>query len=721
MYTVKGKAMNPEAVYGKSAYEIAVMHGFEGTEKEWLAHLETAQSETIEKSAEQVLSEIATDRQAALSDIEEAKAEMLTEIEMTADIVQTTGESATAVMSQKAVTNLILDESENKYNPALQTEETISPHYYVNGAPYETTQFDLSYNCSAPIYLNPNTTYTIGLVPAMDDGNSLPWGTTTSGMFFYKADGTYISSSYSNTFTTPEETSYIRFNYKIYDGYTLDEINLRCMIVKGDSLPTEYEAYWVQYHFAPENRISAVENRMSGVEDRMSGVESLVYYKSDNLYNPDLQTEETISPHYYVNGAPYETTQFDDSYNCTAPIEVEPDTQYTLALVPAVSGLTTPWGRATSGVFCYDENGNYLSHVGYTNTFTTHEDCKYIRFNYCIQAVEGFGGLEDTNSRCMLVLGDTIPTEYEEYYDTNVRGKMDELNETIDGLPRPISYKIEGGEIIVTSGYGEKNLKVTLNRHGGNNLFEFSRFSTVGDDGETLVQSIGTDWHAPFIVAAINDIDGDLPTSEHFTGGNHEYTNTGTGGTATARTTILRFFVDGRELTDGEGYANHIKILWTNLVQGYNTKKEDGTGREILQENHRLTFDGEKWTSEVDLIPLEDIRILRWYGLQFSGHGSEVYPNIRYKGAKNRGLYNYSATSLCGDNTTDAVVGFGEEHKITMSIDKTLDIGDSKYYSGIQRFFSSTYGKVYGFVIFDQYMYENEMYSLRGFYEFEPM
>ena len=33
----------------------------------------------------------------------------------------------------------------------------------------------------------------------------------------------------------------------------------------------------------------------------------ILHKTSDNIYNPDLQTEETISPHYYVSGKPYET------------------------------------------------------------------------------------------------------------------------------------------------------------------------------------------------------------------------------------------------------------------------------------------------------------------------------------------------------------------------------------------------------------------------------
>ena len=36
---LRGSLSIPEAIVGKSGYEIAVMHGFEGTEEEWLASL----------------------------------------------------------------------------------------------------------------------------------------------------------------------------------------------------------------------------------------------------------------------------------------------------------------------------------------------------------------------------------------------------------------------------------------------------------------------------------------------------------------------------------------------------------------------------------------------------------------------------------------------------------------------------------------------------------
>ena len=38
---------------------------------------------------------------------------------------------------------------------------------------------------------------------------------------------------------------------------------------------------------------------------------SLNNNNSINFYNPSLQTNETISPHYYVAGVPYTSTNYD--------------------------------------------------------------------------------------------------------------------------------------------------------------------------------------------------------------------------------------------------------------------------------------------------------------------------------------------------------------------------------------------------------------------------
>lgn len=468
-----------------------------------------------------------------------------------------------------------------------------------------------------------------------------------------------------------------------------------------------------------DEAVARQDEVISQLSEDIAELQNVMIDKSINLYNPELQTEDTISPHYYVDGFPYASTDFDSSWHCTAPIKVKPNKQYFLTLVSDVVGKTAPWGDAGQGVFFYRADDTFISGVT-TEAFTTPDETAYLRFNYICNGSYSIS-LPKVNAYCMLVEGNTRPTEYVPYYVSSIKDKVTALENEVANLVPPIAFEIAEDSIAVVSNYGAKKLEVLLNKHGGNNLFDFKRFSVIEDGVKTEVQSIGTDWHAPFQVKAVNNADGDNINSGNFTGGNHNYTNSDSAGSPNARTTLLKFFADGKEVSNGEGYANNIKIVWTNLVQAYNTQRVDGSGREVLQENHYLTFDGLTWTSEVDLIPLEDIVMRLWYGLQFTGLDASLYPNIRYKGATNRGLYHYDTSSDCGDNTANAMIAFGDTHKLTLGIDREIDLGDSKYYDGTRRFFSVTYGKGYAFIIENQEMYADNIYSLKGYYKFEPI
>ena len=72
---LRGKLFAPEAIVGKSAYEIAVLHGFEGTEEEWLESL----------------------------------------CGTAVEIVPTTGDSEASVMSQKAVTEELNKKADSQH------------------------------------------------------------------------------------------------------------------------------------------------------------------------------------------------------------------------------------------------------------------------------------------------------------------------------------------------------------------------------------------------------------------------------------------------------------------------------------------------------------------------------------------------------------------------------------------------------------------------------
>lgn len=53
---LRGTVLNPEKIYGKSAYEIALKHGFKGTEKQWLESL-VANKEMIQAVVKEVVEE----------------------------------------------------------------------------------------------------------------------------------------------------------------------------------------------------------------------------------------------------------------------------------------------------------------------------------------------------------------------------------------------------------------------------------------------------------------------------------------------------------------------------------------------------------------------------------------------------------------------------------------------------------------------------------------
>ena len=474
-------------------------------------------------------------------------------------------------------------------------------------------------------------------------------------------------------------------------------------------------------------------DEISGLKDALVQFDNKIHYKSQNLYDASKQTDETISPHFFYNGEPYSSTSYDNDYHCVDFIEVEPETEYTVGLVPPKGSNVKPWGTSTQGLFCYDENKNYISGSNKTNnTFTTPALTKYIRFNWWV----GNFDLATLNSKCMLVKGSSLPETYEPFYDYYVKEKIESIEEEINNVSviHPINYIIDqdGNGVTLISKYdASHDVAISIKKKGGNNLFDFYSIGLIPNQNKAISQdttgisyliSSSGDWHAPFVVKASANGDGDNPTSKYFTGGNHQYNNQSSGSTPTARTSVLKFFADKMEVTSGSGSCSEFEMVWTNLVQGYNTTKADGSGREILQENHRMIFDGTLFDDFVDLIPLEDVIMETWYGYQWT---FSPYKYTRYIGAtsSHRALYDASsANSSSGGKTCCFVRGYGTTDEIRIGIDADYDLGDHKFFTnagGTGAIFTQTYGKGYFFVIDgDQEMGNGNIYSLHGSYQF---
>ena len=270
----------------------------------------------------------------------------------------------------------------------------------------------------------------------------------------------------------------------------------------------------------------------------------------------------------------------------------------------------------------------------------------------------------------------------------------------------------------------------------GNQLFDFCRWYLVPNQSEVVSNQIdnatqisinGTDFFGPYTMYAVNNIDGDVPSSTDFTGGNHAYNGDATG-SHTARTSQIDLFVDGRKTKKAfAGYVNSIEIIWTNYIQATNTKKADGTGREVLKETHKLYFNGHKWEVQNEIVALEDITIEIYYGLQSKQSWLSTQDPLRYKGSKaNRDANPRNTVTNSGDKNCNTMVFKGTNYSTELGIDTRYDLGDfsaciAQNYSA----FSST-GKLYFNLI--NYVGEGSYYPLsngemlyfKGYYKFFP-
>lgn len=228
-----------------------------------------------------------------------------------------------------------------------------------------------------------------------------------------------------------------------------------------------------------------------------------------------------------------------------------------------------------------------------------------------------------------------------------------------------------------------------------------------------------SDMHSPFTIKAVNNIDGDDVANHNYTGGNHNYGNTGTTDyTATGRNISFDLYADGELLSDGDfGLATTIMIEWVNRVQGYNTRKSDGSGREIIEERHTIVFDGVNWVSTVELEPLEDVVIENYYGYQCPVSN---YPNIHMIGADYKKEFVYSSPHDSGNNTPNMYVACSSDDRLEMEVDRSYDIGKGSYYSGTQGFRTISSGKGYTFLIGNLSADEGDIYGARGIYRFVP-
>lgn len=418
--------------------------------------------------------------------------------------------------------------------------------------------------------------------------------------------------------------------------------------------------------------------------------------ESANLYDPSIQTAETIAPHYYVNGVPCTSTQYDTMWNCTAPISVSPNTTYTVGLVPAYHYvyasedimIVKPWSHAGSGIQFYDINGAWIKSTS-LNTFTTPENCASMRFNYIRGKKVDLAMLAE---RCMLVKGDTLPTTYEAYGANDTTGIASALKK--NGVPH---YEYRNDVLTVY----QNGTKIVYGYSGNNNLMMCKGYGLV----DAFVP-FTTDILSPMIITASENADGDLDDSYRLTGGNHSYGQTS--GTPSANTVLVEVSADGKAAKTS-GLFNTLILHARHEIQAWNTEKADGTGRSVIVEDDYIIWDGQRMNVEIRLTPTEKVVISEYYGLQLAEinscnvYGDKVRLNI--------------ATGGYSDIVPYYIEGICEKFRIRMHLDD-VGLGKYTYNTTAVKYSKNDYKKAYFRPIGEGHAFTAEdCLWLRGYFE----
>lgn len=311
------------------------------------------------------------------------------------------------------------------------------------------------------------------------------------------------------------------------------------------------------------------------------------------------------------------------------------------------------------------------------------------------------------------------------------KSELEDITNKLPLLPKPLNYvKISKGTINVISKYSHTHdFRWLMQRKGPNNLFDFHKIFKIAnvtndtsDDttvGELFYESF-TDWLGPYRVKAIANIDGDNIASNFFTGGNHGYDNSGTvgvGNTPTAKCVSLKFFVDGREVTEFEGYCSTIDIYWTNMVQAMNTTKSNGTGREVLKEDYQLHFDGYKFDVRNTIEFLEACEWITYYGIQCNR--SSWKEKLIYRSSANRKWNDATLNSTSIDKNTN-IITFKNANGdyLDMAVNNNVDLGRLNLLNDRTYNAYSLETKTYYHLVNNAMVQAGDVFTMEGYYRF---
>lgn len=254
----------------------------------------------------------------------------------------------------------------------------------------------------------------------------------------------------------------------------------------------------------------------------------------------------------------------------------------------------------------------------------------------------------------------------------------------LEALISPVRVINTNGKInVVMRNYtSDENLECLFRRKTGNNLPDFTGWTRNDANSGAVTADIlssTTDFLSPSIVFAVNNVDGDFPafSTRHLTGGWHTYGGKmDTNASATARNILYTVHCDGKEVLSNEsldGQRAVINII--NRLQGSNTEKEDGSGREIIEQHFEITFtEGFKCKIRGKITALEDVLYALYYGISSILISQKPFYFLGCQ-AKRGEQIPATESNRCDDKNCYEVLQMGDDDIFRMGFNPTVDLG----------------------------------------------
>lgn len=334
----------------------------------------------------------------------------------------------------------------------------------------------------------------------------------------------------------------------------------------------------------------------------------------------------------------------------------------------------------------------------------------------------------------LIVVKTNLPVTFQDIYD-----KVSSLSDIVeDTTPMRIKTRkytdAQGRDCLIYDIFKRFNNSYDVRYSFGNKYdtpnanFDFygialyNRADQLGDG--TLVSehfAAQTDSILPIIVAATNNADGDFPTStDLYTGGFHGYNNASTGTTKpTSRTISQKVYADGFEVVVGtDRFCQKVKMVVVTNVQGCNTEKSDGSGREIMEQTIVVGIDSLNTKVNVQWKALEDVTIYALHGFAISAPSC----NGRFIGSKtDRGLYPIGTVKRT-TSIPDAIRAIlSNGHYLDIRLNRMLDLGRYGYNDAVDSYKATitTANKIYTLILSEQMpMSQNDVVQYEADYQF---